>query len=148
LYPHICMCGYINIWRSVMPCSIPFPIKLFFNKIGGIMLSLWKSFDSAFDSFYGVELKNREDKSLDVTIDLPGIDEKDINVEITPDNFLKIKGERKTKISTYSVSRSFYVPKHYDTANILADLKNGVLTLTLPSKSQTKEGKKIVINSK
>lgn len=115
------------------------------------MLSLWKPYNLFFDTFdtaYGIEYKKKEDCSLDLTVDLPGVEEKDVSVEVTPENYLHIKGERKTKTSSFTVSKTFFIPKQYDTDHILAELKNGVLSLTLPYKALGKQNKKVSITTK
>lgn len=125
------------------------------------MLSLWSPF---YDDFYGsvgrnrkklfdtnyhwdIEYKKKDDNSLAVSVDLPGIEEQDVSVEVTSDNILQIRGERKTSTSSYTVTKSFLVPEVYDADNIKAELKNGVLTLTLPPKQVVKDIKKIAITS-
>ncbi len=108
-----------------------------------------KSFRKDQKSFFdwGVEYKKIEDNALAVSVDLPGIEEKDIQVEVTADNILQIKGERKTATSSHSVNKSFSLPESYDADHITAELKNGVLTLILPSKQVTKNSKKIEVKS-
>jgi HSP20 family protein len=97
---------------------------------------------------WGIEYKKTDDGSLAMSVDLPGIEEKDIEVEVTADNILQIRGERKTATSSYSVDKSFSVPEQYDTDKIVAHLKNGVLTLTLPSKQVNKDVRKVLVSSK
>ena len=126
------------------------------------MLSLWNPFYTdvsrsrkkdllrdMFDTNYhwGAEYKRNDDGSLSVSLDLPGVEEKDISVEVTSDNLLQIRGQRKTATSSYSVNKSFSVPDLYDTDHITAELKNGVLTLTLPTKQTVKDVKKVAITS-
>lgn len=130
------------------------------------MLSLWNNFGfdhprrllnrSLFDGMvtdsfgsnphWGVEYKKAEDGTLEVAIDVPGIEEKDIVVEVNNQNVLQVRGERKTKTSTYTVNKSFSIPEEYDTANIKAELKNGVLTVTLSTVPvKNKETKKVTV---
>ena len=138
------------------------------------MLSIWNPFlvsnsdskrvpnRSLFDSFFyepfegssnnssrwGIEYKKNEDASLSVSIDVPGIEEKDIAVEVSEENILSVRGERKTKTSSYNVSKSFYIPDEYDSKDIKAELRNGVLTITVPSKPQkNKESVKVPITT-
>ena len=129
------------------------------------MLSLWnpllfevlkpkKSFNrdlfDDIDLFFasGLEHKVNEDASLSVSIDLPGVSEEDVAVEVKDNNILSIKAERKTSLSSYKINKSFSVPEMYDADKIIAELKNGVLILTLPSKNkEAKEPKKVVVNS-
>lgn len=126
------------------------------------MLSLWNPFYTdvsrsrkkdllrdIFDTNYhwGAEYKRNDDGSLSVSLDLPGVEEKDISVEVTSDNLLQIRGQRKTATSSYSINKSFSVPDLYNTDHITAELKNGVLTLTLPTKQTVKDVKKVAITS-
>lgn len=99
-------------------------------------------------SRFGVEYKKDEDGSLSVSVDVPGIEEKDIAVEITENNVLSVRGERKTKTSSYNVHKSFYVPEEYNTSAIKAELKNGVLTISIPEKEQkSKETIKVPVST-
>lgn len=113
-----------------------------------------RSFDNLFNdlfhtSAWGMEYKKNEDGSLAVAIDVPGVKEQDITIEVTPEQVLTVKGERKTATSSHSICKSFYIPEGYDSENINAELKDGVLTLTLTTKlPPNKEVKKIKINSK
>ena len=78
-----------------------------------------------------------------ISMELPGVDEKDI--ELSVDNgVVTVKGEKKTekeeKGETWyfserqygSFSRSFRMPPDADEAGVAADLKDGVLTVTVP----------------
>lgn len=76
-----------------------------------------------------------DNNNLTVTVDLPGVDEKDIKVEISEDGTVFVKGEKVTKTSSYSVSKKLTLPTGFDTSSAKAELKNGVLTLSLVSKS-------------
>lgn len=126
------------------------------------MLSLWnpflsdillpkKSFHYHEDDFkMGLEYKKNDDNSLSVSVDLPGVSEEGLTIELASDNVLSIKAERKTKTSSFTLNRSFSVPEKYDVDQIDAELKNGVLTLTLPLRKPAKdlkETKKIFFKS-
>jgi len=108
-----------------------------------------ETFEHAFSgSDWGLEYRKNEDGSLSVSVDLPGIEEQDIVVEFTEKNILSIRGERKTKTSSYSVNKAFQVPEEYDTDNVKAELRNGVLTITLQVKPQkSKETVKIPVTT-
>lgn len=97
------------------------------------------------------------EKELTVEAELPGVDEKDIDVTLT-DNLLTIKGEKKqekddkkkdyhlTERSYGSFSRSMTLPFDADPAMIKAAFKDGVLTITLPKPAEVKaKVKKIAI---
>ncbi len=98
-----------------------------------------------------------KDNAYEVTADMPGFEEKSIEVQVV-DGSLSIKGERKSekeeKKKDYYVSerefgsfeRSFPLPEGVDTDKIEASLKNGVLTVTLPKTAEAqKPAKKIEV---
>lgn len=94
------------------------------------------------------------DKSYDVTADLPGVSEKDINVELK-DDVLTVSGEKKEesekKEKDYRLSerrfgsfkRSFRLPSGVDEEKVSAKFKDGVLKVVLPktAEAQTKSRK-------
>ncbi|HVE85721.1 MAG TPA: Hsp20/alpha crystallin family protein [Myxococcales bacterium] len=83
------------------------------------------------------------------TADLPGMKEEDLDLSLTG-NRLTISGSRqaeeKKEGETYhsiersygSFSRTFTIPEGCDLDNVSADLKHGVLTLTVPKKESVK----------
>jgi len=99
------------------------------------------------------------DKAYEITAELPGMDEKNIEVKVAND-VLTIKGERQEekeeKKKDYylrersfgSFERSFGLPEGVDADKIEASFKKGVLTLTLPKKPEAqKSAKKIDVKS-
>jgi HSP20 family protein len=97
------------------------------------------------------------DKDMTIEAELPGVDEKDIDITLT-DNLLTIKGEKKqeteekkkdyhlTERSYGSFSRSMTLPFDADPAKIKADFKDGVLMISLPKPAEVKaKVKKIAI---
>jgi HSP20 family protein len=86
---------------------------------------------------------------LVVKADLPDVDEKDIDVRVE-NNLLTIRGERKFEKSvpaenylrverTYGAfSRSFSLPNTVNPESIRAEYKNGVLTVSLPKREESK----------
>jgi HSP20 family protein len=100
------------------------------------------------------------DSELRIDADLPGVEEKDVDVAIS-DNVLTIKGEKKAEKeekkkdfhlverSYGSFSRSLTLPFAADPAKAKATFKNGVLSITLPKPPEVKaKSKKIAISSK
>ena len=98
-----------------------------------------------------------KDKEYEITAELPGMDEKNIDVKFA-DGILTIKGEKteekEEKKKGYYLSerrfgsfqRSFQVPAGVDADKIDASFKNGVLTVILPKSAQAqKSEKKIAI---
>jgi HSP20 family protein len=89
------------------------------------------------------------ENELVLKADLPDVEAQDANVRV--ENLtLTISGERKFDKSTNekgfhriersygNFTRSFAVPNTFDTENIAANFKNGVLTVTLPKKEAAK----------
>lgn len=83
-----------------------------------------------------------DDRLYRIAVELPGVDEKDIDITVD-DGIVTVKGEKKEsreeKGETWyfserqygSFSRSFRLPADADAEKITADLKEGVLTLTV-----------------
>lgn len=100
-----------------------------------------------------------KDNAYEVTADVPGFDEKNIEVKMQ-NGSLCIKGERKSekeeKKKDYhlterefgSFERRFTLPEGVDLDKIEASLKKGVLTVTLPKKPEAqKPAKKIEVKA-
>ena len=114
-------------------------------------------------SFFGQSMRwpsievNETDKDVKVTAELPGLDEKDIQVELT-NGVLSIKGEKKTETEDKNrrFSERYYgqferrIPvEDVDQDKISAAFKNGVLTVTMPKLPQAESKvKRIAVNSK
>lgn len=112
-------------------------------------------FEEAFNDLFhvpsnwniGIESKKNEDGSLSISIDVPGIKEPDLAIEVS-DSIITVKGERKTATSSHTVQKSFSIPEGYDTDNITAELKDGILSLKIIGKPlPSKEVKKIPLLS-
>lgn len=99
------------------------------------------------------------DKAYEITAELPGLDQKDIEVNVT-DGGINIRGEKKEeteeKQKDYYVSerrygsfeRYFGLPEGVDAAKIEATFKNGVLKITLPKNAEAqKPAKKIEVKA-
>ncbi len=96
-----------------------------------------------------IEMKEEEDKYV-VKIDMPGIDKKDISVDIVG-NELRVKAEKKKKkeekkkgyyYSEKSYSgfyRSILLPEDADPRDIGAEYKDGILTLKMKKKEKKKK---------
>jgi HSP20 family protein len=96
------------------------------------------------------------ENDLVLKADLPEVAEKDIDIRVE-NNMLTIRGERKLEESVKednylrveraygSFSRSFSLPTTVDTESIKANYKNGVLTVELPKRAESKP-KQVKIN--
>lgn len=92
----------------------------------------------------------REDeKSYFLELAVPGIDKKDLKIEINKD-VLTISSEskneteenkdgyRKKEFSYSSFCRSFYIPENADREKIEANYKEGILSVALPKQEEEK----------
>jgi len=100
------------------------------------------------------------ENELRITAELPGVDEKDVDVTLDGD-VLMIRGEKKfeqerggQKENYYFVERSYgsfqrslQLPYSVKPEDVKADFRNGVLTLTLPKSDQQQRSRKIQIGA-
>lgn len=127
--------------------------------------SFWPSLYEPFRSLGGrlaewvapaSEASSGED-AYRIAMELPGVAEDDIHLSVEG-GVVTVKGEKKTereeKGDTWyfserqygSFARSFRLPADADEAAVKADLKDGVLTVTVPRKApKPKEGKRVPI---
>jgi HSP20 family protein len=97
-----------------------------------------------------------DEHKITLKIEVPGIDEKDIDVRIEG-NTLTVQGERKLekeekeenfrRVERYygTFTRSFTLPGSVDPGQVSADYDNGVLKISLPKKAEAKP-KQIKVN--
>jgi len=80
-----------------------------------------------------------DDQKIELFADLPGVKQEDLDIQVEKD-VLTIRGERKLERQgerqAGAFSRTFSLPKHVDAEKIVALLKDGVLTLTLPKRPE------------
>src|SRR5205809_5335188 len=122
-------------------------------------LASLRQFEDAFTRFFTEPQSNRPwspsvdiyetENELVLKADVPDVDLKDIDVRVE-NQTLTIAGERKFEkkdnVKGYhriersygNFVRSFAVPNSFDTENINAAYRNGVLTVTLPKKEAAK----------
>ena len=99
-----------------------------------------------------------DEKAYTVTAELPGIEEKDVDVTVSG-GMLTIKGEKKKETeekdknyylserSYGSFQRSFSLPEGIDQAKIAANFAKGVLTVTLPKNADARKPQKIDVKA-
>jgi HSP20 family protein len=98
------------------------------------------------------------DKEVKVTADLPGLEEKDVEVELA-NGVLAIKGEKKTETEDKErmFSERFYgrferqipIGTEIEEDKVEASFKNGVLAVTMPKSAEAQaKVKRIAINGK
>jgi HSP20 family protein len=104
----------------------------------------------AFPAETGLSMKidvKEDEKAFIVKADIPGVQKEDIHVDVDDDQISvraevrQEKEEKKGEKTVYSersfgmVSRSFTLPAGVDEKGAKAEYKDGVLSLTLPKKS-------------
>jgi HSP20 family protein len=111
----------------------------------------WQA-ETALGSVPAVDV-TETDKAYEITAELPGMDEKDMEVKFA-NGVLTIKGEKQNekeeKKQDYylrersfgSFQRTFQVPDGVDTSKIDASFKKGVLTVTLPKSTEAQKAEK------
>jgi len=108
----------------------------------------FRRFGSKMSEFFAPAAEaSASDDDYVVTVELPGVKEADIKVEIH-DNVLSVRGEkessRKEEGQTYyfsertygSFQRSFRLPQDVQESDIDAEFKDGVLTVRLPKQPE------------
>jgi HSP20 family protein len=134
-----------GIWRS------PFR-RSFFD------IEPFRRSEAVFGAVPAVDV-TETDKAYEITAELPGMDEKNVEVKFA-DGVLTIKGEKQEekeeKKKDYYLSernfgsfqRAFQVPDGVDADKIEANFKKGVLTVTLPKSAEVqKTAKKIAVKA-
>lgn len=116
-------------------------------------------FEEKFGSFNPKVDMTEDEKEIKITAELPGLEEKDIEVNLSRD-ILTIKGEKtqekeeKGKETYYSersygsFTRTLQIPSEVEQDKIDATFKKGVLNITLPKVAKpVEQQKKIQIKS-
>lgn len=157
-----------SIWRRTgVPTRYEeeHPFSVLQKEMNRLFDDFFRGFDVAPFGTVGERLKTfspsvdvkEDDKEISVKAELPGMDEKDVEVFLT-ENTLTLKGEKQEEKEDkgkdyYHMERSYGsfnrvipLPKGIDTKKVKATFKNGVLTVKLPKTEEAKEkGKKIPI---
>jgi HSP20 family protein len=118
--------------------------------------SNWPGGSWAGGSWPSLEV-HASDNEVRVSAELPGMDEKDIEVLVDND-VLTIRGEKKSETEDKDrrfseryygrFERSLALPFEVDEAKAEASFKNGVLTVTIPKSATAKDtAKRIAINA-
>lgn len=127
--------------------------------LGFMQRSPWAGLESDMDHFFnstlqslaGTQTSNRfpvdlyEDKeNTYVRAELPGVNREDIGIEFV-DGFLTIQASRKQKTEhnedSFALSRSVMISDDVQADKVSATFDNGMLTVTLPKKEESKPRK-------
>lgn len=143
------------------------PVDFFRNEMNRLVDDFFKGFGlrpfseemESFGAFNPMVDMTEDESSVHITAELPGMDEKDIEINLNKDS-LTIKGEKKTESEnkdkeSYYMERSFGsftrvlpIPADVDPEKADAVFKKGVLNITLPKLVKEKKAqKKIKIKS-
>lgn len=130
------------------------PLQSLQNDINRAFDSFWRGFDLPWpstSSAWSISMPSvdvsESDKEIEVTAELPGIDEKDIDISLA-EGVLTIRGEKKSEVEkkekdyylqerTFgSIERVVPLPDTIDLDSANATFKNGVLTVKLAKKPE------------
>ena len=130
-----------------------------FPRTGGSGNVFGNAFETTLGAFNPKIDISGEDKAYEVVLDVPGMKQEDISIELKGD-LLVIKGQKEEKSENkekqfYRVERSYgsfqrtlSLPEDANAEDISANLKDGVLKLTIPRvETDTKDIKKIPISN-
>ncbi|MFA5262992.1 MAG: Hsp20/alpha crystallin family protein [Opitutaceae bacterium] len=127
------------------------PGLAFRNPWAGLESEMDQFFDAALSSLARAQTNNRfpvdlyEDKeNTYVRAELPGVNKDDIGIEFV-DGFLTIQTSRKQKTGnseeSFALNRSVMVSNDVQADKVSASYENGLLTVTLPKKEESKPRK-------
>lgn len=134
------------------------------------LAELRNEMDRIFESFFGERLPafkeeitlapaievSETDNEIIVKAAVPGVDKKDLNISILDNNLIikgEVKREKEEKKKNYykqeiaygSFSRTIPLPAEVKVDEIKANMKNGVVTITVP-KAEKAKAKEITID--
>jgi HSP20 family protein len=153
--------------RDVVPARGDDPFLTLHREVNRLFDNVFRGFDlaplSGVDSFFNrstgwpnIEV-SESDQDIKVTAELPGLEEKDVQVELA-NGVLAIKGEKKieTEDKDRLFSERYYgrferrIPvEDVDEDKVSAAFKNGVLSVTMPKAPQAQSKvKRIAVNGK
>ena len=125
--------------------------------------SIFNRVDTIFDGFLNSHNYNQvwspkydvieNEKDYVILMEVPGIDKKDLKIEIDQDALIIGSDNKDNKSVTYyeefcdiSFTKSFYLPEDVESSKINAELKNGILEVKIPRNMPVKvRPKKITI---
>lgn len=97
-----------------------------------------------------------EEKAYQLELEIPGYEKEEISVNIEEGKLI-VTGERKTgesdanknytrrEFKAQNFERVFSLPENINADEIKAEVRNGILSLTIPKKAEEKKTKQIVV---
>jgi HSP20 family protein len=139
--------------RSLIPSANRLRVAEPFSSLYSDFDRMVQEFGRNFPAFRSTDLVPRVDvvesaNAIEVTAELPGLEEKDVEIDFT-DDVLTIKGEKKSekeeKANNHYISersygsflRAIQLPSGIDPAQIVASIEKGVLTVKVPKAAPT-----------
>ena len=149
-------------WRQSTPPSDPFTsLSSLQSEMNRMFNNMWSSptpstvVEEGMTFFHPDVEMSETDGHIEVSAELPGVSEKDIDVTLTPDGkTLSIKGEKKTSKETKekdyyfaertygSFRRTMSLPAAANPDKVEAKFRNGVLEITLNKMESSSKGLK------
>ena len=99
--------------------------RLFEDSFNSAMKDLSPDFSSL-----GIQLEASESE-LKAYVDLPGVKEENLGIEVSAESAVSIKATRSVGKSSQEISKSFVVGKQYDLDSMKAELVDGVLCISV-----------------
>jgi len=131
------------------------PVQREFNRLFDELSNGWNAF-TELDMMPRIDVRDTK-KAIEVTVELPGIAQEDIKIDVD-DDVLTISGEKRSEHETHeenlrvsersygAFSRSISLPRSVDADKIQATMANGVLKVVAP-KDGSASAKSIKIQS-
>lgn len=113
------------------------------------------SMDASSNFSPRIDISDNE-KSVFVSVELPGVDKKDVKISVQENNILTIKGEKQTEIKdekknfyrverTYgSFCRTMALPADVNAEKTKAKYENGILNIELPKLEPAQKAEKLI----
>ena len=140
------------------------PQKSYSKKVGELRHNINRAFDNFFNildypltplsdfSFIEPKIEMVEtENGFNISAELPGMDSDDVEVDVSEDGYLRIRGEKKNSITDNSngmyfsersygmVSRTIPLSSEIDVDKVEAKFSNGVLKINLPKTQIAKQ---------
>ncbi|MFZ0544231.1 MAG: Hsp20/alpha crystallin family protein [Candidatus Promineifilaceae bacterium] len=153
--------SHVAVRRENSPTTFYNDFNRFFDEFfDNNMITPWSEQFEGLNGFNPSVNVTERDKEFEVTAELPGMTEKDIDITLSRDS-LTIKGEKKQETEDkgdnyYRMERSYgkfsrLIPLPTDVVNndkVEASFKNGVLTITLPKVEEAQQvSRRITVNA-
>ena len=119
---------------SLLTCTIP--NNRIFNRINDLEQAL-----GVGSNVLAASRTHQDQDNYYLQVDLPGVRREDVTLKIEADE-LTVTAVRNLpengEMRSYTFNRSFVVPADVDSEKISAEQKDGVLSVTLPKKEESK----------